>query len=171
MVICYWLEMPEGAALFRPTYMGIGGGVVFGRQRRKALRFSGLHVWVSVVVWCLVGNAGRRCAFPAYMYGYRRWCVWWGELYQPKNPLPKIKNVGWKSRRCLPPIPKCSIPSGICQNKRCLHTEKSIICRPTYSYICGELLLGGNAGRRYAFPAYMCGFGGGVVFGGGALPA
>jgi len=57
--------------------MGIGGGVVFGRQRRKALRFSGLHVWVSVVVWCLVGNGGRRCAFPAYMYGYRWWCGVW----------------------------------------------------------------------------------------------
>jgi len=42
--------MPEGAALFRPTYMGIGGGVVFG-----------------------------------------------GALHQPENPLPKIKNVGWKS--------------------------------------------------------------------------
>jgi len=30
MVICYWFETPEGAALFRPTCVGIGGGVVFG---------------------------------------------------------------------------------------------------------------------------------------------
>jgi len=92
VVIGYWLETPEGASLFRPTYVGIGGGVVFGWQRRKALRFSGLHIWVSVVVWYLVGA-----------------------LYQPKNPLPTIKNVGWKSRRRLPPIPKRSIPPGACQ--------------------------------------------------------
>jgi len=30
MVICYWFETPEGTALFRPTYLGICGGLVFG---------------------------------------------------------------------------------------------------------------------------------------------
>ncbi len=87
VVICYWMKTPEGAALFRPTYLGICGGLMFGVD----------------------------CVLPAHE--------------SPKN----IKNVGWKSRRRLPPIPKRSIPSGICQNKRCLHTKKRIILRSTYS--------------------------------------
>jgi len=84
--------------------------------------------------------------------------VFGGALYQPKNRLPIIKLVGWKSRRRLPPIPKRSISPETCQNKRCLHTENRIIYRSTYSYICGELFLVGNAGRRCAFPAYMYGY-------------
>jgi len=112
VVICYWLETPEGASLFRPTYLGICGGLMFGVD----------------------------CVLPAHD--------------SPKN----IKNVGWKSRRRLPPIPKRSIPPETCQNKRCLHTENRIIYRSTYSYICGELFLVGNAGRRCAFPAYMYGY-------------
>jgi len=32
VVNCYWVEMPEGAALFRPTCLGIGGGLVFGGE-------------------------------------------------------------------------------------------------------------------------------------------
>jgi len=120
VVNCFWLATPEGAALFRPTYLGICGGLMFG-----------------------------------------------GALYQPKNRLPIIKLVGWKSRRRLPPIPKRSISPETCQNKRCLHTKKRIIYRSTYSYMCGELLLVGNAGKRCAFPAYIYGYRWwcGVVFG------
>ncbi len=107
----------------------------------------------------MVGNAGRRYAFPAYIFGYlRRFDVWRGLRFTSPRPPRNIKNVGWKSRRRLPPIPKRSIPPETCQNKRCLQTEKRIIFRPTYSSICGELLLGGNAGRRFAFPAYIFGY-------------
>jgi len=109
VVNCYWVATPEGASLFRPTYLGICGGLMFGVD----------------------------CALPAHKF--------------PKN----IKNVGWKSRRRLPPKTGQTKATPItCQNKRCLHTEKRIICRPAYSYNCGELLLTGNAGRRCAFPAY-----------------
>jgi len=91
----------------------------------------------------LVGNAGRRCAFPAYMFGYRWWfgvwCLVGGALYLSENRLPIIKLVGWKSHRRLPPLPRLSISPRSCQNERCLHTEKRIVFRPTHSYICGEL--------------------------------
>jgi len=122
MVICYWLATPEGAALFRPTCMGIGGGVVFGWQCRKALRFSGLHIWVSVVVWCLVGNAGRRFAFPAYIFGYLRWFdVWRGLRFtSPRIPQeyqkrrvekPQAPSTNAKALNTLRKLPKQTLPT------------------------------------------------------------